>query len=170
VESQAFDCDVLVTDGSYLTWRDAAPAADPGEVADPDETALTLYASGTTAAPKGVELTGRNLGCALHAGIGLDEQSVCAAPIPFFHIAGLGLLLAANLNGGSLLLEQAPDTAGVLRLLVDRKVTHAAVVPTVLQRLLALPECRTADWSAAGSAPATADLSTPTASSTCATA
>jgi long-chain acyl-CoA synthetase len=36
----------------------------------------------------------------------------------------------------------------VLRLLVDRKVTHAAVVPTVLQRLLALPECKTADWSA----------------------
>jgi hypothetical protein len=33
----------------------------------------------------------------------------------------------------------------VLRLLVDRKVTHAAVVPTVLQRLLALPECKTAD-------------------------
>jgi acyl-CoA synthetase (AMP-forming)/AMP-acid ligase II len=27
-------------------------------------------------------------------------------------------------------------------------VTHAAVVPTVLQRLLALPECRGADWSA----------------------
>jgi acyl-CoA synthetase (AMP-forming)/AMP-acid ligase II len=33
-------------------------------------------------------------------------------------------------------------------LLVDSKVTQAVVVPTVLQRLLALPECRTADWSA----------------------
>jgi acyl-CoA synthetase (AMP-forming)/AMP-acid ligase II len=28
------------------------------------------------------------------------------------------------------------------------KVTHAAVVPTVLQRLLARPEAKTADWSA----------------------
>jgi long-chain acyl-CoA synthetase len=101
--------------------------------------------------PKGVELTGRNLGCALHelhASIELDEGSVCAAPIPFFHVAGLGMLLAANLNGGNLLLEQQPDIAGVLRLLVDRKVTHAVLVPTVLQRLLALPEARTADWSA----------------------
>ena len=84
----------------------------------------------------------------MHAGIELDENSVCAAPIPFFHIAGLGLLLAANLNGSQLLLDQAPDVQGVLRLLIDRKVTHAAVVPTVLQRLLALPECATADWSA----------------------
>ena len=101
--------------------------------------------------PKGVELTGRNLGCALHelhASIELDEGSVCAAPVPFFHVAGLGMLLAANLNGGNLLLEQQADIAGVLRLLVDRKVTHAVLVPTVLQRLLALPEARTADWSA----------------------
>ena len=119
--------------------------SDPGELAAPDETALILYTSGTTGAPKGVELTGRNLGCALHelhASIDLDEGSVCAAPVPFFHVAGLGMLLAANLNGGNLLLEQQADIAGVLRLLIDRKVTHAVLVPTVLQRLLALPECR----------------------------
>jgi len=76
----------------------------------PDETALILYTSDTAGVSKGVELTGRNLGCALH--------------------------------------EQQADIAGVLRLLVDRKVTHAVLVPTVLQRLLALPEARTADWSA----------------------
>jgi long-chain acyl-CoA synthetase len=51
-------------------------------------------------------------------------------------------------NLGCALHEQQADIAGVLRLLVDRKVTHAVLVPTVLQRLLALPEARTADWSA----------------------
>jgi acyl-CoA synthetase (AMP-forming)/AMP-acid ligase II len=146
-----FDCDTLVTDLDYRAWRDHARASDPGDQAGPGETALLLYTSGTTGAPKGVELTGRNLGCALHelhTDIGLDTSSVCAAPIPFFHIAGLGMLLAANLNGGNLLLEQAPDMAGVLRMLAERKVTHAVLVPTVLQRLLALPEARSTDWSA----------------------
>ena len=108
VGTLGFDCDTLVTDLDYLAWREAGPstpAGDPGEVAGPDETALILYTSGTTGTPKGVELTGRNLGCALHelhASIDLNEGSVCAAPIPFFHIAGLGMLLAANLNGGNL--------------------------------------------------------------------
>jgi acyl-CoA synthetase (AMP-forming)/AMP-acid ligase II len=151
VGTLGFDCDTLITDLDYLAWRDYAQPYDPGEEAAPDETALILYTSGTTGVPKGVELTGRNLGCALHelhASIELDEGSVCAAPVPFFHVAGLGMLLAANLNGGNLLLEQQADIAGVLRLLVDRKVTHAVLVPTVLQRLLALPEARTADWSA----------------------
>ena len=151
VGTLGFDCDTLITDLDYLAWRDSAPAGDPGEVAGPDETALILYTSGTTGAPKGVELTGRNLGCALHelhASIDLNEGSVCAAPIPFFHVASLGMLLAANLNGGDLVLEQPADMAGVLSLLIDRKVTHAVLVPTVLQRLLALPECKAADWSA----------------------
>ncbi len=137
--------------GSYQGHRDAALAADPGIAAAPDDTALILYTSGTTGLPKGVELTSRNLGCALrelHTGIGLGERSVCAAPIPFFHISGLGLLLAANLNGGQILLDQVLDTQGLLEFLVGRRVTHAAVVPTVLQRLLALPDSRTADWSA----------------------
>ena len=153
VGTLGFECDTLITDLDYLAWRDhdLRPATDPGEMAAPDETALILYTSGTTGAPKGVELTGRNLGCALHelhASIDLNEDSVCAAPVPFFHVAGLGMLLAANLNGGNLLLDQQADIAGVLGMLIDRKVTHAVLVPTVLQRLLALPECKTADWSA----------------------
>ena len=126
---------------SYEVWRDEQDTHDPHVPVDTDDTALILYTSGTSGLPKGIMLTGRNFGCALYSlnqDIELQEDSVCAAPIPFFHIAGLGLALAANLNGGRLLLETAVDPPAVLRLLIDRRVSHAAVVPTVLQRLLAL--------------------------------
>jgi long-chain acyl-CoA synthetase len=58
------------------------------------------------------------------------------------------LLLAANLNGGEILLDLVAGPPGLLRFLVGRGVTHAVATPTVLQRLLALPESKTADWSA----------------------
>lgn len=137
--------------GSYEVWRDEQDTRDPNVPVDPDDTALILYTSGTSGLPKGIMLTGRNFGCALYSlnqDIELQEDSVCAAPIPFFHIAGLGLALAANLNGGRLLLETAVDPPAVLRLLVDRRVSHAAVVPTVLQRLLALDGIANEDFSA----------------------
>jgi long-chain acyl-CoA synthetase len=140
----------LVIGGGFEAWREAQPDTDPGGVVGPHDTALILYTSGTTGRPKGIELTGANFGCALRelqVGCELEESSVCAAPIPFFHVAGLGLVLAANLTGSRLLLEDAADTLAVMNQLIERRVTHACVVPTVLQRLLALPEAKGADWS-----------------------
>lgn len=143
------------TVGFYEAFRDQGehtepgPQPDPGP--DPDSTALLLYTSGTTGPAKGIMLSGRNLGVALHflnVGIALDQDSVCLAPIPFFHIAGLGLALAATLNGANLLLREAMDPAEVLDLLETYRVTHAVMVPTVIQRLLAAPECRKANLSA----------------------
>ena len=138
-------------EGSYERWRAEFSATDPQVPVDTEDTALILYTSGTSGLPKGIMLSGKNFGCALYSlnqDIELHEDSVCAAPIPFFHIAGLGLALAANLNGGRLLLETAVDPPAVLRLLVDRRVSHAAVVPTVLQRLLALDGVADEDFSA----------------------
>src|SRR6201996_6993949 len=48
VGTLGFDCDTLITDLDYLAWRDHAQPRDPGEEAEPDETALILYTSGTT--------------------------------------------------------------------------------------------------------------------------
>ena len=151
VGTLGFDCDTLITDLDYLAWRDHARDERPRRAgrarrdrAHPVHLGHHRRAQGRRADRPQPGLcparTARD--------IGLDEGSVCAAPVPFFHVAGLGMLLAANLNGGNLVLEQPADMAGVLRLLIDRKVTHAVLVPTVLQRLLALPECTTADWSA----------------------
>ena len=60
-------------------------------------------------------------------------------PIPYFHISGFGLALVATLNGAALLLETATEPAALVDLLVRRRVSHAAVVPTLMQRMVNLP-------------------------------
>lgn len=136
--------------GEFEALRDAASTIDTGYCPEADDTALVLYSSGTTGIAKGIELTGRNLSAAmtfLNRGIELDERSVCAAPVPLFHIGGIDLSLAAMLNGACLLLEFGTGTEQILENLLAQKVTHVAMVPTVLERLLQLPATRSADWS-----------------------
>ena len=135
--------------GEFESLRDALETIDSGVCPEPDATTLVLYSSGTTGVPKGIELTGRNLSAAmtfLTRGIELDERSVCAAPVPLFHIGGIDLSLSAVLNGACLLLNFGTGTEQILAGLLEQKVTHVAMVPTVLERLLELPAARSADW------------------------
>jgi fatty-acyl-CoA synthase len=45
----------------FEEWRNAQSSNDPDVPADPDDTVLQLYTSGTTGLPKGVELTNTNI-------------------------------------------------------------------------------------------------------------
>ncbi|MEO3786835.1 long-chain-fatty-acid--CoA ligase [Actinocorallia sp. B10E7] len=147
---------VVTLDGApgttpYESWLSGRPAEDPGALPDPEDTALIFYTSGTTGLPKGIMLSGRNLGQALatmHYDIDLDETSVAMAPIPYFHVSGFGLAMVAAVNGGALLLESAAAPEELRDLLIRRRVSHAALVPTLIQRLVALPGIETEDWSA----------------------
>jgi long-chain acyl-CoA synthetase len=142
---------VAVADGGYDAWVREQSAQDPGVRTGPEETAVILYTSGTTGSPKGVMLSGANFGRALatiHSDTELTDASVAMAPIPFFHVAGLGLALAANLNGATLLLDSAGDPAELVSLLQRHRVSHAVLVPALIQSLVNLPDVLAADWSA----------------------
>jgi acyl-CoA synthetase (AMP-forming)/AMP-acid ligase II len=122
---------------------------DPGVVAGPDDVCLLLYTSGTTGRPKGIALSCRNLAdglAMLHLGVGLDTTSRVAGPAPFFHIGGFGLALVSLLNGSCQLLGASMDVHLLHRSLVDGRVTHASLVPTLVARLLDVPETSSEDW------------------------
>lgn len=134
----------------YDAWLGAASPVDPGFARDPHETALMFYSSGTTGFPKGIELTGDNLGqaiAAMHYLLDLDTTAVAMAPVPFFHVSGFGLAIIATVNGAALLLRNPESPQQLISILQEDRVTHAVAVPTVIQFILNLPEARQADWS-----------------------
>ncbi|HET7799352.1 MAG TPA: long-chain-fatty-acid--CoA ligase [Humibacillus xanthopallidus] len=135
----------------WEAWLDGVSDEDPGHRRSPDDTALMFYTSGTTGRPKGIELTGANIGqaiAAMHYLLELDTDCVALAPVPFFHVSGFGLALVSVVNGAALLLLNPTGPADLIRILQAYAVTHAVAVPTVIQFLLGQPEVRTADWSA----------------------
>ncbi len=134
-------------------WRDRMSG---GEVSDPgfhpadDEPAIQLYTSGTTGLPKGAVLSARNFACILEASdeifdVGPDMVSLVAMPL--FHIGGTGWALAALSRGGSAVIVRDLLPAALLGAIERHRITHAFLVPAVLNLVLSAPEMADADLS-----------------------
>lgn len=118
------------------------------DVAESD-TALIVYTSGTTSAPKGAMLTHLNFAAQTintnrlgPAGSG-DETAMIV--VPLFHIAGLGFLYPAFFNGTKTVIAP-PQTLMKIEALADliesERVTKLFLVPTLWQALCSLPDIR----------------------------
>jgi acyl-CoA synthetase (AMP-forming)/AMP-acid ligase II len=138
--------------------RLAAPA--------PDSVAVYLHTGGTTGAPKRVPLTQRVLSSrsTVLAGLtGMDApEAVYATGSPIHHIGGLGNILAA-LSAGAAVVATASFSADWWRGLRAHGVTHALLVPSMIEMLLAdealdLVELRTLIYGASPIRPETLAL------------
>src|SRR5215210_773576 len=117
----------LVLDGP-LPRRGAAQPVPPRD----GDTALVVHTSGTTAAPRPVELSFGNiqanaLGSAVALGLDLDERWLC--PLPLSHVGGLMVLLRSAIYGTRAVLGGAERAAA-------DDITVVSLVPTQLRRLL----------------------------------
>lgn len=133
----------VLGEDDHLFLRDT----EPQEWAEPDEgaTATINYTSGTTARPKGVQLTHRNLWLnatvfGLHAG--LSDRDVYLHTLPMFHANGWGMPYGVTGLGGQHVVLRKVDGAEILRRIERYGVTLMCAAPAVVSAALDAA----ADW------------------------
>ncbi len=108
---------------------------------DPDEdaTATINYTSGTTARPKGVQLTHRNVwlnSATFGWHMGVNDRDVYIHTLPQFHCNGWGMLYAVTAMGGEHIILRKVDGAEILRRIEKHGVTLLCGAPAVINMVL----------------------------------
>jgi len=120
----------------------AAPAR-PGMAEEGDE-ALVLHTSGTTARPKIVPLSQRNIAASaghIGATLELSPADVCLNIMPLFHIHGLiAAVLSSVAAGGAVCCTPGFDALRFYRLLEEARPSWYTAVPTMHQAILGRAE------------------------------
>ena len=107
--------------------------------ADEHATATINYTSGTTARPKGVELTHRNIWVnattfAMH--LGVNDRDVYLHTLPMFHANGWGMPYAVTGVGARHVVLRQVDGAEILRRVAEHGVTVLCAAPAVISAVL----------------------------------
>jgi long-chain acyl-CoA synthetase len=134
----------------------ALAAAPAGPIADESPGSLMMYTSGTTGRSRGVWRPLPPLG---HAGpppfvadllrlFEFDTRTRYLSTAPLYHAAPLRFALTVTSCGGTVFALERFDAATALDTLTRHGITHSQWVPTMFQRLLALPAERRAAFSA----------------------
>lgn len=116
------------------------PASD---IDDPALGSHMLYTSGTTGRPKGVYRAGTPAipASAINLADYRPGESVHLATGPLYHAAPMMFsLVIPHALGAGIVMMDSWDPARALALIERERVTHTHMVPTMFQRLLALPE------------------------------
>jgi len=115
------------------------------DIMDVDENSLAelFYTSGTSANPKGVMLTHRNIylhGLCVALAHNLSRDTVELHIIPLFHANGWGIAHALTLLGGIHVMIHKFDPAEIFRLIERERVRSFALVPAMATALVNCPE------------------------------
>ena len=118
----------------------APPGTEPVPWEHDENAVATInYTSGTTARPKGVEITHRNIWTnavtfALHAG--LTDRDVYLHTLPMFHANGWGMPFAATGMGIKHIVLRKVDGTEILKRIRDHGVTFMCAAPAVANAVL----------------------------------
>lgn len=139
---------VIVVGGDEDEWESLLEAATPVGT-DPDvsdnEAALTIYSSGTTGRPKGVQLTQRALVnhiVNLAPPMPFADGDANLVAMPLFHVGGIAYAFFGIRAGAPTFLTREPDAATLIAA-VKGGATHAFFVPPIIARFLDAGEAGT---------------------------
>lgn len=155
--------------GPELDHRIAAGDPHPPRAAGAGAGGLIVYTSGTTGRPKGAR---RSLGTALFApllelvarvGFTRDDRQLVVCPL--YHSAPPAIASITLGLGGAVHVAASADPEEILTTIARERITGMFVVPTLLARILALPEgmrarhdTRSLRWILSGAAPLPTDV------------
>ncbi|GDX33686.1 acyl-CoA synthetase [Actinomycetes bacterium] len=134
----------------YEKWVSAQSATDPRASTKSSDVAFQLYSSGTTGRPKGVMLTNDNYFALLPAAQKIwlmSETTINLVAMPLFHIGGGGWATAAQYCGARSIIMRDVNPAEILTWIEKYRITHAFMVPALLQFALAMPNIATTNFS-----------------------
>jgi O-succinylbenzoic acid--CoA ligase len=113
--------------------------AVPGGIPVPEGAAAVVVTSGTTARPKGVELTYDGIAAIGHgwaAAMGHEADDHWLVCVPLHHVAGLAILARSSITGAAVTVRDAFELGDVATAPGAIGATLVSVVPTMLGRLL----------------------------------
>jgi len=128
---------------SYASLLEAAPDDEVFVDVDEDEPTVLIFTSGTTAMPKGVELTYMNLSLyvvnTMSPADPAAELEKTQLSVTIAHVAGITAILSSIWGGRTLVILPQFDPELWLEAVQRERSTHAFVVPTMLKRLMDYP-------------------------------
>ena len=135
------------TDGVELVARSdfeaefmAGRTPDTHEPPEADnDIAVLLFTSGTTGDPKAAVLRHANLTSYVMSSVeflGADEDEAALVSVPAYHIAGISAILTAAYGGRRIVYLPAFTAEDWVATAAAEGITHAMVVPTMLDRIL----------------------------------
>ncbi|NIJ36795.1 acyl-CoA synthetase (AMP-forming)/AMP-acid ligase II [Sphingopyxis panaciterrae] len=104
-----------------------------------NDIAVLLFTSGTTGDPKAAVLRHANLTSYVMATVeflGADEDQAALVSVPSYHIAGISAILTSAYGGRRIVYLPAFTAEDWVRVAAAEAITHAMVVPTMLDRIL----------------------------------
>jgi len=134
----------ICIEDELAAWSDKHVSDCPQVGCDLDDVVALSPTGGTTGEPKGVMNTHRSLQtfCAhfmISCPYDAEHPPVNLAAAPMTHSAGL-LSLPCTARGGTVVVVTKPDPALMLSLIQTHKVTEFFLPPTVIYRLLDIPD------------------------------